>query len=349
MGPHRSAAERSLASEDEGGSKPTAREDRFMVGQVLENVRTACATVAERARLVRIDHQRILPYAATLATDAAPPSYDLAHHYRGGRDDTAAFVLTLDAVNFGSGYFPFLRKRPGHSGYFTIATSLKELFEHDGPFGAADLAAITPAACAALFGQELDGGPVEELVGLFARALNDLGRFLAERFEGRFAGPIEVAGGSAARLVALLATMPFFADVQTYDGLAIPFYKRAQIAVADLSLAFEGRDLGRFADLDRLSCFADNLVPHVLRVDGVLRYDPALAARIDAGEPIPAGSAEEVEIRAAAVHAVELLVAALRETGREATAMGLDGALWNRGQGAAYKARPRHRTRTVFY
>ena len=49
-------------------------------------------------------------------------------------------------------------------------------------------------------------------------------------------------------------------------------------------------------------------MPHVLRVDGVLEYDPALLARIDAGELIAAGSPEEVEIRAVSLHAVERLV-----------------------------------------
>ena len=58
--------------------------------------------------------------------------------------------------------------------------------------------------------------------------------------------------------------------------------------------------------------FADNLVPHVLRLDGILRFDPELVARIDREELIEHGSAEEVEIRACAVHAVELLVAAVR-------------------------------------
>jgi len=36
--------------------------------------------------------------------------------------------------------------------------------------------------------------------------------------------------------------------------------------IIDLSIALEGRGLGAFADLDRLTIFADNLVPHVLRV-----------------------------------------------------------------------------------
>jgi hypothetical protein len=56
-----------------------------------------------------------------------------------------------------------------------------------------------------------------------------------------------------------------------------------------------------------------------------------------------------IEIRAGAVHAVELIRAALGQRGEPVTAMLLDYVLWNRGQEPAYKARPRHRTRTVFY
>jgi hypothetical protein len=52
----------------------------------------------------------------------------------------------------------------------------------------------------------------------------------------------------------------------------------------------------------------------VLRLDGILRFDPTLVARIDAGELIGHGSPEEVEIRACALHAVELLVSARGDT-----------------------------------
>ena len=98
-------------------------------------------------------------------------------------------------------------------------------------------------------------------------------------------------------------------------------------------------------DLGRLTIFADNLVPHVLRIDGVLRFDDDLVARIDAGEPIEHDSPEEVEIRACALHAVELLVEAHGAT----TATTVDYVLWNRGAGARYKAHPRHRARTTAY
>jgi hypothetical protein len=87
----------------------------------------------------------------------------------------------------------------------------------------------------------------------------------------------------------------------------------------------------------------------VLRVDGILAYTEALAARIDGEAPIVSGSPEEVEIRASAVHAVELMVSELREADQPVTAAGLDYVLWNRGSQPDYKARPRHRARSVFY
>ena len=125
--------------------------------------------------------------------------------------------------------------------------------------------------------------------------------------------------------------MPFFDD----RG----FWKRAQITVNDLALA----GVAEFPDIDELTIFADNLVPHVLRMDGVLVYDDELAADIDGGEPLPRGRRER-EIRACAVHACEAIAAELKIPPRD-----LDVMLWNRGQEPRYKARPRHRTRTVYY
>jgi hypothetical protein len=184
---------------------------------------------------------------------------------------------------------------------------------------------------------------------LFARALADLGRLLLERWDGRYTGLVAAAEGSAARLVGILDAMPFFRDVSRYGGLEVPFYKRAQITASDLAVALGGEGPGRFADLDRLTLFADNLVPHVLRFEGVLCYDAALAGRIDSEQRLEAGSREEVEIRAVAVHAVERLVAAIRERGGEASARVLDGLLWNRGQRPEIKAHPRHRARCTGY
>ncbi|HEX5897192.1 MAG TPA: queuosine salvage family protein [Thermoleophilaceae bacterium] len=284
---------------------------------LTDQVRETCRAIAESAEFVSIDVDRL----GELEPGPTPdPDF-----VEGTPADVADFVLTLDSINFGSGWFPTLRKRPGLSGYLTVAAALTDHWRAAGPWSTSDLRALSGADVAAVLGQE----PAHELMGLYAEALRDLGRFLGAR---RALDLVADAEGSAERFASMLAAgMPFYDD----RG----FWKRAQIAANDLALA----GVAEFSDLDRLTIFADNLVPHVLRVDGVLRYDPALAARIDAGELLPRGQ-EEREIRGCSVHACELIAERLGIPPRS-----LDSALWNKGQGPRYKSVPRHRTRTVFY
>jgi len=321
-----------------------------MESSVFDNIRTACRKVAERATHVRIDYDRISAYAQTIPVrNAAFPELDPRSHYLGHGGDTVAFILTLDTINFGSGYFPHLAKRPGMSGYFTIASSLNDYFNNHGPISAHELGHLTIEDCAGIFKQDLNNRPIRELMHHFVAALTNLGTYLQAAFNGSFVDLVESADASVDRLVGILIQMPYFNDVESYGNLVVPFYKRAQLTAADLALAFDGTGPGKFVDLDNLTIFADNLVPHVLRVDKVLLYDKSLADRIDAGKLIPAGSPDEVEIRACALHAVELLRIELGEGGDQLTSSGLDYLLWNRGQQPYYKSIPRHRTRTVFY
>jgi hypothetical protein len=286
---------------------------------LCDEVRGHCAAVAADPRHVHIELDR-----AASIEPGPPPSLDPERHYlEGSRADVAAYLLTLDAINFGSGWFPTLRKRPGASGYYTMASALADRFRAQGPWSNEELRALTATEVARALGQD----PGHELMELYARALRDLGGWLCERTALQ---AVEV--GSAEQLAeSLAAGMPFFDD----RG----FWKRAQIVPNDMALA----GIAEYADLDRLTIFADNLVPHVLRVDGVLIYDDGLAARVDGGELLEPG-AEECEIRACAVHACERIAAGLGVPPRV-----LDTWLWNRGQEPRYKARPRHRCRTVFY
>lgn len=313
---------------------------------MLEEIREACARVAGRSRFVHLVPEAVPGLAEDLAAEGlVPDPDDPAHHAVGATDeDRARFVLALDAVNFGSGWFPALRKAPGASGYHTIAGALRDR----GGVSGAEMQAATGPWCADLFGQDPDG-PVADLMELFARSWNRMGVVIV-RF-GSALDLVAAAGGSADRLVELLAwEHKLYRDVSEHDGERVPLFKRAQITAADLALAFGGEGPGRFDDLDRLTMFADNLVPHVLRLAGVLRYDEGLLARIEAGELLEHGSTEEVEIRAVAVHAVEQVVAALRAAGRaDATAGQVDMALWHRGGRPEAKALPRHRCRTTAY
>jgi hypothetical protein len=323
---------------------------RRVSADLFGEIRSACARVADMARHVAIDERGVEALVVELAEmPAADPDLDPGHHRVGDDAATIAFVLTLNAINFGSGWFPFLAKRPGLSGYRTLASNLKEHFVRAGPWSAAELAGITPGDCAEVLGQDLAVAEAAELMTLFATAWNDLGRFVADRFSGRFERVVDAAAGSAAALVRSLSEMPFYRDVARYADFEVPFYKRAQITAADLAVAFEERGPGAFDDLDQLTIFADNLVPHVLRRSGVLVYAQALAERIDGEALIAPGSPEEVEIRACALHAVERCVAGLRERGSPMTAQQVDYLLWTRGQSPEMKATPRHRARSTFY
>ena len=319
------------------------------MSNLFSRIRGATAQVARDAQFVRLQEDRVAPYAASLSLQGLPkPVYDTEHHFRGSDADTAAYLLTLDSVNFGSGYFPHLRKRAGMSGYFTVATSLKEHWQRHGPLTPAQLRVITSASCAAIFGQSLNDAAVAELMGLFAQALRDLGEWLQTYHDDPLA-PFAASAGSAERLVGQLRAMPLYRDVSRYREYDVELYKRAQLLTADMALAFNQRGPGAFQDLDDLTIFADNLVPHVLRVDGLLQYEPELLARINDGQLIPAGSLEETEIRAVGLHAVERVADELRAHGTPVTARELDYLLWHRGQAPHYKAQPRHRARSVFY
>ena len=288
---------------------------------LTDDVRQNAAEIASNARWVEVDVDRLDD-----VEPGPPPELDPETHYlEGTKNEVAAYLLTLDTINFGSGWFPTLNKRAGRSGYFTVAWGLADRFREHGPYSNDELRAMTGDRMADTLGQQRG----HELMGLFAQALNQLGEFLGERTAMQ---AIAAADGSAERLAEQFAAgMPFFDD----RG----FYKRAQITPQDLQLG----GIAEFHDIDRLTIFADNLVPHVLRTDGVLRYHEDLASTIDSEELLPPGDPER-EIRACAVHACEQIAARLGVPPRT-----LDMWLWNRGQDPRYKARPRHRTRTVYY
>ena len=289
---------------------------------LCDEVRRHCSAVVRGARWVRIDEQAEIPVGGVDGLDAT------LHLLDASREDVARYILILDAINFGSGWFPTLRA-PASGATLTDEMS-RRLTEHarrtGSPWPAEELRSLGAGDVAGVLGQD----PGHELMTLYAHALRQLGGWLGERSALQ---AVADAGGSAAGFARQLARgMPFFDD----RG----FYKRAQIAANDLVLA----GVATFEDVDRLTVFADNLLPHVLRLDGVLRYERELAATVDAGTPLAPGSAMEVELRACAVHACELLAVRLGVPART-----LDNWLWNRGNSLRPGRHVPHLTRTTFY
>ncbi|MEH3054522.1 MAG: hypothetical protein PGN13_11040 [Patulibacter minatonensis] len=289
--------------------------------RLTDEVRARTAQIAAAATSVRIVPDRL---AAIEVKPVGPPEEE--HHLVDApQEDIARYVLCLTTINFGSGWWPTVRKRPGMSGYFTMATGLTERFRAHGAWTNAELRALRADELAEALGQD----PGHELMSLYGEALRQLGRWLGER---PALSVVRAAGGSAERLAeSLAAGMSFYAD----RG----FYKRAQICGPEL----QRFGVAEFTDLHRLTLFADNLVPHVLRIDAALEYSETLSATVDGERLLPSGSWER-EIRGCAVQAVEQLAGISGIAPHE-----LDMALWARGQSPRYKAWPRHRHRTVFY
>src|SRR5256885_1110575 len=140
---------------------------------LCDEVRRRCAEIAAAARSVRIDTDRL-----GSVEPGPPPSLDPERHYlEGSREDVATYLLTLDAINFGSGWFPTIRKRPGCSGYHTVAWALADRFRAHGPYSGEELRALDARGIAGVLGQD----PAHELMARYAGALNDLGRWLGPR------------------------------------------------------------------------------------------------------------------------------------------------------------------------
>jgi hypothetical protein len=310
--------------------------------------------VARESRFVRIDEDAVRRFAGVLAEkNVSPPAWDGVHHYAGPPEETAAWILVLDTINFcfwppeGEEAWSVRVDGRSVSGYNGLARALKRAMEEGVPLtDAGFLAGLSAAALEGVLGGRGRLPLMEER----ARALRELGDVLVRDYGGEAVRLLEAPRGWAGDLARLLARKcASFRDTAVYRERAVYFYKRGQILAADLHGALGGAGWGAFHDLDRLTAFADYKLPQVLRGLGVLAYEEGLAERVDRREPLESGGPEEVEIRANTIVAVDRIRDAASTAGRRLRAFEIDGILWQMGQGARHRSRPFHRVRTLFY
>ena len=310
--------------------------------------------VAENSRLVNIDRQSLTEFSNKLLVEKIePPAWDSHHHFFNGGEETVAYLLVLDTINFcfwplpGQPKWAVDFKSEALSGYYALAASLKTALESGVPI--TDARYLSEISLGEL--KRILGGQGElQLMERRQKNLNELGHVLLTEYEGKAHRFVESAGGSAVKLAELLAEkLSSFRDVSEYLGKKALFLKRAQIFAADLYGAFGGKKWGGFEDMNELTAFADYKLPQVLRQLGILRYSEALSKKIDQNIHLEPGSPEEVEIRANTVWAVELIRQALDREGKGLRAFEIDWILWNLGQENEFRKKPYHRVVTVFY
>lgn len=317
---------------------------------IFTKIRKSCEEFVESSNHVRIRSDLLGTYLQSLPLeDCSELIMDTDNHFCGNDEETVNYFLVLDCINFGSGFFNHLEMAPGKSGYFTVASLLKKAFVELGGFSCHFLKSVDAKRCAEIFKQSPENREIQPLMQMFANALNELGQFVEREFAGSFMDLVRSAENSASSLVEILIRMKYYQDFTLVKGRPVYFLKRAQITVSDLNIAFNGRGPGYFKDIEDLTIFADNLVPHVLWVDGLLEYSPSLTEKIKQNQFIEANSAEELALRASAVHAVELIKNHAISLDKHLTSQQLDYLIWNRGQASRYHLILPHSTRSYFY
>ena len=212
------------------------------------------------------------------------------------------------------------------------------------------LAEINRAELGRVFSGNIEIPMLDERVEI----LNAAGRTLADQYDGaahRFVAdcvPSMYADGNGL-LERLVTEFPRFNDVSTHDGHEVQLHKLAQLWLWQLHMALASKGAFAVADLDRMTAFADYIVPVALRLMDVLSYSPELEAAINHGELITADSPEEVEVRAHTLYATALLTDAInriRPPSQSLVVPQVDFRLWK-----AYHATfwPHHLTRTIMY
>ncbi len=320
-------------------------------------VLTATAAVLRTATHVTLDQAATRALAERWAREPWPQVSGLdSFHWNDGTERMVNFVLVLDALNFcfwGEPGQP--RWRIGWQGqvldgYNALAAALSRAVGDGCPiWDAGYLAAIGPEELAQVLRPIVGSAQIPLFETRLANA-REVGRVLLERYHGQFATAVDSAHGSAVSLVSLLARdFPSFRDVAWREGYMVPFFKRAQICVADLHTAFGGEGYGAFDDLAELTAFADYKLPQLLRHLGILQYSTELAAQVDQLQLLEPGAEEEVEIRSATIWGVEWLRRELAGMGMEHPASAIDYRLWSDSQTKSGDTRPYHRTRTSYY
>ena len=173
--------------------------------EVLET----CADVVHKSRHVRIDEEALTRFCRhTIDQEVGIPPWDGRYHFRGEEEETAASVLVLDTLNFcfwpppGENKWEIMYKGKTYSGYYGLSVSLKKAIESGTPVtDASFLASLTLK----ILGQVFAGTGVLQLMVERLRNLQELGRVLQDKYNGQASELVTAAGGSAIKLVRMLA------------------------------------------------------------------------------------------------------------------------------------------------
>ena len=313
-----------------------------------QSVIKSCSYVVSNSTMVTIDNMAInneIDNHLSSYTNSKLTWHCDYHFYDpNNKDLTIQYILLLDALNF------CFWSHPTYN-YADLASSLKRVvLDNPENISANSLASMTIDKLKVWL-------PEAPLVEQRLNAVHEIGNVLNKHFNGKASNLVLMAKNSAIELLTLItAYFPLFRDTSVYKGYPIYYYKRAQILVGDIWGAYNGKDIGYFHDIEKITCFADYRVPQLLRSLKIMNYNDHLSNLLDNNIELLPGSLEEQELRAATIIAVERMVERIKYhnikfDGNPINSVYMDWMLWNRGEELDMKKelQNHHRTLTIFY
>jgi hypothetical protein len=322
---------------------------------VLESIRP----VIERARDVQTHVDKIAEVAGWMACEELPmPDYALPFGIgEGDVNDTIDFILTTSCIDTAftdfSSHTKFQVEYAGRtwSDSDALFACMKRAIDKgipilDGSF----LVQVTRSEMEALFAGNIELPMLDEKTEI----LHQVGAVLTRKYDGRFHNFVascspKLYDGGKGLVDQLVSEFPRFRDVSPYDDEIIKFYKLPQLAIWFLYTSL--RKAGKFPldDLEKMSAFADYIVPVALRLLGITSYSAELESAINSHQLLPHDSPREVEIRAHCIYASALLaeeINRLRPPDRQIIIPQVDARLWTHYHTTWW---PHHLTKTIMY
>ncbi|XP_067630677.1 queuosine 5'-phosphate N-glycosylase/hydrolase [Eurosta solidaginis] len=229
-------------------------------------------------------------------------------HPKASDPNAIEWIFVVDTLNFcfwtPSDYTKY--KVNGYTGYFALCAAINRAMEEGID--------ITNAE----FYSKIDADTLRRIfrsddevtsVSLFEErivCLHEVGNRLVKFWQGKFVNVVRAAQNSAERLLGMVVNeFPCFRDEADFAGQRVSLYKRAQILIGDIWSCFNGKDIGKFTDIEKITMFADYRVPQVLIHFGSLEYTPELLNILKKDTILKNGDSREVEIRGASIYIVE--------------------------------------------
>jgi hypothetical protein len=321
---------------------------------VLDSLRP----VIENSRDVRTNAGKIAEVASWMAYEELPlPDFALPFGIAADPAQAIDFMLVANAIDFAfTDFLSHVKFQVDFAGSHwsdsdAMFACIKRALDEGVPFlDGSYLASATRAQLARVFRGNIEMPMLDERVEIF----HQVGKVLNEKYAGRFHNFVTACSprcydngnGLVERLV---AEFPRFNDTSRYDGHEVKIYKLAQLGVWMVYAGLHLTGAFRLEDPEKMTAFADYIVPAALRLMNVLSYSSGLDHMINTYQVVPRDSAQEIEIRAHTLYATALLreeINKVRPPDMQVIIPQVDARLWTHYHTTFW---PHHLTRTIMY